>query len=174
MTILNYKQTAPKIAAGVFIAPQALVIGDVEIGAESSVWFNTVVRGDVNIIRIGARTNIQDNSVVHVTKGGQGTYIGDDVTIGHACILHDCTLESSCFIGMGSLILDRARISSGAMVAAGSLVVPGKAIPGGELWGGRPAKFMRNLTDEEKQNLGVIAARYVGVARDYSHSKKVP
>jgi carbonic anhydrase/acetyltransferase-like protein (isoleucine patch superfamily) len=116
--ILPYKNITPKIHPTAFIAPGAVIVGDVEIGAESSIWFGCVLRGDVNVIRVGARTNIQDGTIVHVTKGGQGTHIGDEVTVGHMVLLHDCTLADRSFIGMKAAIIDRAKVESMAMVGA--------------------------------------------------------
>lgn len=166
--ILPYLDITPTIDQTAFIAESAHIIGKVKIGGRSSVWFNTVIRGDVHEIEIGARTNIQDGTIIHVTTGGIGTHIGDDVTIGHGAILHDCTLEDACFIGMGALVMDKAVIESGAMVAAGSLVPPGRIVKSGEVWGGRPAKFMREMTDEEKGYIGVSAQRYVELGRQYA------
>jgi carbonic anhydrase/acetyltransferase-like protein (isoleucine patch superfamily) len=147
--VLPYKGILPTIGADCYIAHGAKVIGDVEIGEQSSIWFNCVVRGDVNIIRMGDRSNIQDGSVVHVTEGGAATHIGTDVLIGHMCLLHGCTIEDHVLIGMGATIMDNVVVETGAMIAAGALVTPGKRVPSGQLWGGRPAKYMRDLTEEE-------------------------
>src|SRR5262245_38589218 len=125
-TVLAYGGKKPVLGAGVFVAAGAHVIGDLEIGAESSVWFNTVVRADCHWIRIGARTNIQDNSVVHVTAETGPTTVGSDVTIGHNAIIHGCTIEDLCLIGMGAIVMDHAVIGRGSLVAAGALVPPGK------------------------------------------------
>lgn len=168
--ILPYRNETPEIHDSVYIAPTAQIIGKVKIGAESSLWFNTVVRGDVHSIEIGERTNVQDGTIIHVTTGGIGTHIGNDVTIGHGAILHDCTLHDACFIGMGALIMDKAVIETGAMVAAGSLVPPGKIVKSGEVWGGRPAKYMRNMTEDEKAYLSVSADRYVGLGKEYKNN----
>ena len=165
--ILPYQGTLPTIAEDVFIAPTATVIGDVVIGAGTSVWFNCVIRGDVHEIRIGARTNIQDGTIVHVTGGKLGTYIGDDITIGHGAILHACTLEDCCFIGMGAIILDGAVVETGAMVAAGAVVTPGKRVKAGELWGGNPAKLLRTLSDEDRAFFPVSAANYTALGQRY-------
>lgn len=162
-----YKSTLPSIHKTAFIAPNAVVIGDVEVGAESSVWFGCVLRGDVYDIKIGARTNIQDGTVIHVTSDLQGTYVGDDVTVGHMCLLHACTVESGGFVGMGSILLDGAVVEGGAMLAAGSMLTPGKRVPKGQLWAGRPAKFMRDLTDEDYEMMRWNAAHYVELSRDY-------
>lgn len=165
--ILPYRDITPDIHDTVYMAPSAYVIGKVKIGEDSTLWFNTVVRGDVHEISIGKRTNVQDGTVIHVTTGGIGTHIGDDVTIGHGAILHDCTLEDACFIGMGALIMDKAVIEKGAMVAAGALVPPGKIVKSGEIWGGRPAQFMREMTEAEKAYIDVSAKRYVGLGKEY-------
>ena len=141
--IYPFRGIVPKINDTSFIAPTAVVAGDVVIGADSSLWFGAVVRGDVNYIRIGDRSNVQDNAVVHCTKDGNPTLIGNDVTIGHSAIIHACTLEDASFIGMGAIILDGAVVQSRAMVAAGSLVTGGKTVPSGELWAGNPAKKPR-------------------------------
>ncbi|GLQ07621.1 gamma carbonic anhydrase family protein [Sneathiella chinensis] len=157
----------PEIADSAFIARSADVIGDVVIGEDTSVWFNCVVRGDVNYIRIGDRTNIQDGTVVHVSNGTFPALIGDDVLVGHNCIIHGCTLEDASFVGMGTTVLDGAVVESGAMVAAGSLVTPGKRVPTGELWGGSPARFLRNLSDDEAANLTRGAKHYAELAKEY-------
>lgn len=155
------------LAEDVFIAPGARIVGDVEIGAGSSIWFNSVVRGDVNEVRIGARTNIQDGTVVHVTRRTHGTFIGDDVLIGHMAIIHGCTLESGSFVGMGGIVMDGAVIEGGGMLAAGAMLTPGKCIRAGELWAGRPARFVRKLTDEEQEHNAGGATHYAHEARDY-------
>ncbi|HCE24239.1 MAG TPA: gamma carbonic anhydrase family protein, partial [Hyphomonas sp.] len=134
--IISIKGKTPVIAMDAFIAPSADVIGDVVIGEKSSVWFNCVVRGDVYSIRIGKRSNIQDGTIIHVSGGTHPTTIGDDVLVGHNCIIHGCTLEDASFVGMGTTILDGVVVESGGMVAAGALVTPNKRIPSGELWGG--------------------------------------
>ena len=158
--ILPYKGVWPTIHETAFIAPGAVVIGDVVIGAESTIWFNVTVRGDVHEIRIGARTNIQDGSTVHVTRGKFGTYIGDDVLIGHNVMLHACTLESGSFIGMSATLMDGAVVEAGAMVAGGALVTPGKRVLSGELWGGSPAKFMRKMNDEDAATIPRLTEHY--------------
>ncbi len=157
----------PTISPKAFIAPGAAVIGDVEIGAETGVWFGCVIRGDVNIIRIGERTNIQDGTVIHVTRHTGPTIIGSGITIGHSALLHACTLEDDCFIGMRATIMDGAVVESGAMVAAGALVTPGKRIPKGQLWAGNPARYFRDLTKEEQAFIPVSAENYVKHAREY-------
>jgi len=165
--ILPHHGKSPIIHESAFIADTAVIIGDVEIGPNSSIWFGAVVRGDVNIVRIGARTNIQDGVVIHVASRGQGTFIGDDITIGHMALLHACTLESGCFIGMKSCLMDGAYVESGAMVAAGALVTPGKRVKRGELWAGTPARRMRDVTPEEMDFFPRSAAQYVELAATY-------
>lgn len=167
MTILPYKKILPKIADNVFIADNAVVAGDVEIGEESNIWFGVMMRGDVHEIRIGKRTNIQDNSVLHVTSNVAGTYIGDEVTVGHGAILHACTVKNQGFIGMGAIVLDEAVIEERAMVAAGAVVTPRKVVPSGQLWAGNPARYMRDLTEEELAFFPKSADNYVRLAREY-------
>ena len=172
--ILPYGDKIPQIAGDVFIAPGAAVIGDVEIGAGSSLWFNTVVRGDVNEIRIGARTNIQDGTVVHVTSGGHGTYIGAEVTIGHGAVIHACTLEDGCLIGMGATVMDGAVIERGAMVAAGALITSGRCVRRGELWVGSPARRLREVTGEERDHIAWSAGNYAELAQAYRAALSAP
>lgn len=167
MPVLPYRTRLPAIAPDAFIAETAVVVGDVEIGAGSGLWFGTIVRGDVNIVRIGARTNIQDGSVIHVSRLGQGTHIGNDVTVGHMALLHDCVLEDACFVGMQACVMDGAVVETGAMVAAGALVTPGKRVPRGELWAGRPARFLRPMTEAECADIPDSAARYARLAAEY-------
>jgi gamma-carbonic anhydrase len=157
----------PQIGQRVFLAETCAVIGDVVIGDDSSIWYSTVVRGDVMAIRIGARSNIQDGTVVHVTGGKFGTVIGDDVTIGHGAIVHACTVEDGCLIGMGSTILDGARIGRGSLVGAGALVTPGTDIPPGSLVLGSPARVKRAVNDKEREQIEYGAAHYVELARVY-------
>lgn len=168
--ILPYKGIFPKIHPDAWIAPNAVVAGDVEIGEDSSVWFGVQMRGDVHEIRIGKRTNIQDGTVIHVTRNLSGTYIGDGVTIGHMALLHACTVEDNAFVGMGAIILDEAVVESGAMLAAGAMLTGGKRIPSGELWAGRPAKFMRKLTQEDVDFFPVSADNYVRLSKEYAGS----
>jgi len=169
MTIRSFDGLSPVLAPGVFVDDMALVLGDVTIGADSSVWPMSVVRGDVHRISIGARTNIQDGSVLHVTSdnhfnpGGFPLSIGDDVTVGHGVILHACTIESLTLIGMGSTVLDGAIVRSGAMIAAGSLVPPGKDLEGGFLWKGSPVQKGRPLTPKETEFLQFSALHYVAL-----------
>ena len=147
--ILPYKGIMPKIHESAFVAPNACIAGDVEIGADSGIWFGVNMRGDVHEIRIGKRTNIQDGCVLHVTRGVSGCYVGDGVTVGHMALLHACRIEDNAFIGMGAIVLDEAVVESGAMVAAGAVVTPRKRVPKGELWAGNPARKLRDLTQAD-------------------------
>lgn len=165
--ILPYKGKVPVIGKDVFLAQNATVIGDVEIGDQSSVWYNCVLRGDVNNIRVGQKTNIQDGTVIHVSSKTQGTYIGHNVTVGHMALLHACTIEDEAFIGMMACVMDDAYVETGAMVAAGALVTPGKRVLTGQLWAGSPAKYVRMLTDEERKYIAHSAIHYVGIAKNY-------
>jgi len=171
MVIKSYRNITPKIDDTAFIADNTAIIGDVEIGAESGIWYGVTLRGDVNDIKIGKRTNIQDGTVIHTSLGVQGTYIGDDVTVGHAAVLHACTIGNKAFIGMQSLIMDEVVVEDEAMVAAGSMVTPRKRIPKHQLWGGRPAKYMRDMTPEEIEYLQISADRYTALAREYKNDK---
>jgi carbonic anhydrase/acetyltransferase-like protein (isoleucine patch superfamily) len=165
--ILEYKGVRPKIGERVFLAENATVIGDVEIGDDSSVWFGAILRGDVNYIRVGKCTSIQDGSVVHVTRKTHPTVIGNFVTVGHAVKLHGCTVKDNCLIGIGAIILDGAVINENSIVAAGTLVPPGKEFPPNSLIMGFPAKVKRELTEEEIKGLKEHALRYVEYKNDY-------
>lgn len=165
--ILPYKNIFPKIHPTAFVAETAVIIGDVEIGAHSNIWFGCVLRGDVNIIRIDENTNVQDGTVVHVSTGGQGTHIGSNVTIGHMALLHDCTVESNSFVGMKSCMLDRSKLESNSMLAAGALLTPGKTVPAGELWAGNPARHFRPLTEKDTAMILKSAERYVELSKNY-------
>jgi carbonic anhydrase/acetyltransferase-like protein (isoleucine patch superfamily) len=165
--VLPYNGIIPKLGRDVFVAPGTIIVGNVEIGDEASLWYNTVVRADVHEIKIGARTNLQDGTVVHVTGGRFGTYIGNDILIGHQCVIHGCTVRDRAFIGMRALLLDGVVVESDAMVAAGAVVTPNKVVPTGELWAGSPAKFMRHLTPEEIERHKVATAGYVQNAKEH-------
>lgn len=164
-TILDHNGKSPSIDGTAFIAPTAVVIGDVVIGPDTGIWYGCVIRGDVNELRIGARVNIQDGTVMHVATHGPGCYIGDDVSVGHMALLHACTLEDGAFVGMKACVMDGAVVEGGAMVAAGALVTPGKRVRSGELWAGSPAKPMRELTDEDRRNMTWTAEHYIDLAR---------
>ena len=166
-TILPYEGKRPRIADDAFIAPTATLIGDVEIGSRSSIWYGCTVRGDVNYVRIGENTNIQDNTVIHVDSVRYPTIIGDNILVGHMCVIHACTLEDGCFIGMRACVMDGAVVESGAMVAAGALVIPGKRIARGQLWAGSPAKHMRDLTDEEIAGFRTATDLYAEYAQNH-------
>ncbi len=157
----------PRVHPTAYIDSSAQVIGDVEIGEESSVWMAVVIRGDVNRIRIGRRSNVQDGTVVHVMKDTHATTIGDDVTIGHAAVIHGCTIEDRCLIGMGTILLNGARIGAGSIVAAGTLVVEGMVVPPQSLVMGSPGKVKRALTDAEVAGIQTYADRYVAYRLDY-------
>lgn len=165
---LPYDNKYPQIDSTVLVVPTATIIGDVVIGPESSVWFQTVVRGDVNFIRIGARTNIQDGSVVHVTLKTHPTIIGDDVTIGHNATLHGCTVGDRCLIGIGAILLDGVEIGADCMIAAGSVVTPGTVIPAGTLVMGAPARVKRELTTDEISQLKKSAENYIEYKKRYA------
>lgn len=165
--IRSFEEFTPQIDDSAFVDESSVVTGNVVIGKDSSVWPCCSVRGDIHSIRIGERTNIQDGSILHVTHdsefapGGFCLTVGDDVTVGHNVVLHACTVESLCLIGMGSVILDGSVIKSGAQVGAGSLVPPNKVLEGGYLWLGSPVRKVRELTDKEKTFLGYSANHYV-------------
>ena len=172
--IRKFEGFTPDIGGGVFVDESAVVTGNVVIGQDSSVWPLVSIRGDIHSIRIGARTNIQDGSILHVTHdsefapGGNKLTVGDDVTVGHNVVLHACTIEDLCLIGMGSIILDGAVVQSGAMVGAGSLVSPNKVLEGGYMWLGSPAKRVRELTDKEKRFLSYSAQHYVNLQKRHN------
>ncbi|MBL1276734.1 MAG: gamma carbonic anhydrase family protein [Ectothiorhodospiraceae bacterium] len=165
--IRRYRGVTPEIGEAVFVDDTALVIGDVVLGADSSIWPMTVVRGDVNKIRIGTRSNIQDSSVIHVTHPhtdmpeGHSVEIGDNVTVGHRVILHGCTVGDYCLVGMGSTIMDGAVLEPFVLLGAGSLVSPGKVLEGGYLWLGSPVRKIRPLSDEERKWIKYSAQHYV-------------
>lgn len=167
MPIRPFEEHLPRIAESAYIDPTALVIGQVEIGADASLWPNVVARGDIQSIKIGENTNIQDGSILHVSHdsqfapGGFPLSIGSGVTVGHMVALHGCVIEDICLIGMGSMVMDGARVEAGAMLGAGSLVAPGKIIEGGYLWHGRPARRVRALTADEQHYLAYSAKHYV-------------
>lgn len=169
--IRDYLDHRPQLGAGTYVDEQALVLGDVIMGEDCSVWPMAVVRGDVNAIRIGARTNVQDNSTLHVTHdgpyspGGQGLQIGDDVTIGHGVILHACTIGHRCLIGMGAVVMDKAVLEDEVYLAAGTLVPPGKTLQSGYLYRGSPAEQARPITDKERAFLKYSAEHYVRVKK---------
>ena len=175
MTVRPFQDKQPEIAADAYIDETALVIGDVSLGEDVSVWPMTVIRGDVHAIRIGRRTNIQDGSVVHVTHdsdyspGGFGTVIGENVTIGHRAIVHACCVGDFCLIGMGAIIMDGAVIGDYTIIGAGSLVPAGKELEGGFVYVGAPAQRVRALNDKEREFLAYSAEHYVKLKNAYMH-----
>ena len=151
----------PRVHETVFLAQNCAIIGDVEIAKDANIWFNAVIRGDINYIRIGERTNIQDGAILHVTGSTHPLIIGSDVTVGHGAILHGCTIENGCLIGMGAIVLDGAVVSKNSLVAAGALVLEGFIVPEGTLVAGVPAKVKRELTNEEKEIIMQSAQEYL-------------
>ncbi|MGF1549964.1 MAG: gamma carbonic anhydrase family protein [Sphingomonadaceae bacterium] len=176
--ILSFGGAAPAVDASAFVAPGCRVIGDVEIGAEASIWYNCVLRGDVNRIRVGARTNIQDGSVVHVESprseddAGHATLIGEEVLIGHMAMIHGCTLEDRAFVGLGAIVMNDCVIEGDAMLAAGAMLTAGKRIASGQLWAGRPAKYARDLKAAEIAAMRAGVAHYVALARRHAAALK--
>lgn len=175
MAIRDFEEVMPDLHPDAYVDESALVIGDVVIGADSSVWPFTVIRGDVNAIRIGANTNIQDNSVLHVTHdgphnpGGYALHIGDNVTVGHRVILHGCTIEDNCLIGMGATVMDGVVVHEHTIIGAGALVTPGKELESG-LWLGSPARKVRELTDQERESIAYSAGHYVRLKNRHQQS----
>jgi carbonic anhydrase/acetyltransferase-like protein (isoleucine patch superfamily) len=165
--VRSFRGVTPRIGEGTFVAETAVVVGDVEVGERSSLWYGVVLRGDVYHIRVGDECSIQDNAVIHVTSGRHPTLVGDRVTVGHAVTLHGCTVESECIIGMGAVILDRAVIGEHCVVGAGALVTPGTVIEPGHLVIGSPAKAKRKLSPEELDWIRSSAAHYVELAAAY-------
>ncbi len=173
MNVRPYLAALPRLGVNVYVDPAALVIGDVELGDDASLWPFAVARGDVHYIRIGARTNVQDGAVLHVTHDGDFTpggfplIIGDDVTIGHGAIVHACTVKDACLIGMNATVLDGAIVNRHSLIAAGAVVTPGKVVGEGELWVGNPARPMRALSNEEIERLYYSARHYVKLKDRY-------
>jgi carbonic anhydrase/acetyltransferase-like protein (isoleucine patch superfamily) len=166
--IRSFGEHSPRLAPSVYLADTAVVTGDVEIGEDSSIWFGAVLRGDVGFIRIGARTNIQDLCMVHMSRSLSNTEIGDDVTVGHSVIIHGARIHSGALIGMGSILLDNVVVGEEALVAAGSLLTSGLQVPPRTLVRGRPGRVVRELTAEEAAEGRKLAARYVEVGRTYA------
>jgi carbonic anhydrase/acetyltransferase-like protein (isoleucine patch superfamily) len=166
--IRPFRGTTPVIDPSVFVADTATIVGDVHIGAGSSVWFGAVIRGDVFHIRIGEQTSIQDNSVLHVTHDRFATIVGNRVTVGHSVTLHGCTIGDLCIIGMGSTVLDQVEVGERCIVGAGALLTPGTKVPPGHLVVGAPARIKRPLTEAEHNWLVASAAHYVELARIYT------
>jgi len=167
-SIRAYRGVVPRLGNGVYVAPTATVIGDVEIGEDSSVWYGAVLRGDVGRIRIGRRSNVQDLSCIHMSKDRSHAEIGDEVTIGHHVVIHGARVEDGALIGIGAILLDNAVIGPEALVAAGSLVPANMVVPARVLVRGQPAKVVRDLTEREWSEGRMLAERYIGVARDHA------
>ena len=175
--ILPYRGILPTIDKSAFIAHNAIISGDTIIGKNVGIWYGCVIRGDVSHIRIGDNTNIQDNSVIHVTRAhhaanktgdkGAPSLIGSNVTIGHGAIIHACIIEDNAFIGMGSIVMDLARVEEYGMLAAGAVLTPSKVIKSGQLWVGNPAKYFRDLTEKEKEYIKISANNYAELAAEY-------
>ncbi|MXP47912.1 gamma carbonic anhydrase family protein [Altererythrobacter luteolus] len=174
VTIIPIHGKTPKIHDSAFVAPGCVIVGDVEIGADSSVWYNCVLRADVSRIVIGERSNIQDGSVVHCDPprpgdpDGSPTVIGDDVLVGHMAMVHGCTIEDRGFVGLGAIAMNKARIGSDAMLAAGAMLTEGKVMEPRQLWAGRPAKFLKELNDAAIAGMRIGVAHYAQNARDHS------
>ena len=167
MSLYPFGGVMPEVAADAFIAPGARVIGNVRIGSQASIWYNCVLRGDVMPITVGRGSNIQDGSIVHVSRGTHGTVIGEHCLVGHLAVIHGCTLADHAFVGLGSIVMDGCVIETDAMLAAGALLTPGKRIPAGELWTGRPAAFARPLSSGEIARNRAAAAGYMELSRQY-------
>ena len=165
--ILPFKDKHPQIDETAFIAENAIIIGDVTIGTKSSIWYSCVLRGDMNYIRIGNDTNIQDGTIVHVDSKGYPTILGDRVTVGHMALLHACTLKDDAMVGMQACVMDGAVVGEGSLIAAGALVTPGKEIGPGEVWSGRPAKFLRKVGPDDQKMLDYIWPVYDDLSAEY-------
>jgi carbonic anhydrase/acetyltransferase-like protein (isoleucine patch superfamily) len=167
VSLLPFKNKVPKINSDCFIAPNSVIIGDVEIGSRTSIWFGTVLRGDVFHIRVGFNTNIQDNSVVHVTTNKYPTIIGNNVTIGHAVTLHGCSINDNSLVGIGSVVMDECELGEWSIIAAGSVVKPNTKIPSGKLWGGLPAKEIRDINNKEREWIIELSNNYLELSKQY-------
>lgn len=166
--VIAHRGRVPKLGRDVWIAPGAVVAGDIEIGDRASIWFGCVLRGDDNAIRIGAGTNIQDGSIIHIVDGRWPTIVGAGVTVGHGAILHGCTIEDEAMIGIGAIVLDGARVGRGAVVAAGAMVPPGKIVGPGEMWAGVPAKLQRPVKEQETDFIRRNVEHYHQLAMSYA------
>lgn len=166
-SIIRYGKFSPKIGERTFIAQGVYIIGKVEVGKDVSIWYNSVLRGDVGSICIGDGSNIQDGTIIHVDRIGGDTKIGNMVTVGHGCILHACTVYDRVLIGMGSVIMNNATIESNSIIAAGSLVTEGKVVKSEEVWVGRPAKLLRKIQQEEIENINISATNYIELSKQY-------
>lgn len=165
--IVTFRGHTPRLDPTSTVQESAVLIGDVELGPEASVWFGTVVRADIHHVRIGARTNIQDNSTIHVTRDRHPTIVGADVTVGHAAIVHGCVVEDGCLVGMGAIVMDGCVIGAESLVGAGALVTPNTRIPPRSLVLGRPGKRVRDVSEDELATMRAAASNYVALAREY-------
>jgi gamma-carbonic anhydrase len=175
MSLVTFEGRSPKIDPSAFVASGARLIGNVEMAADSSVWYNCVLRGDMNQIRVGARSNIQDGTIIHVDpprpggpEAGFPCLIGEEVLIGHLAMIHGCTLRDRAFVGLGAIVMDGCEIESDAMLAAGAMLTPGKRIPSGQLWAGRPARYVRDLGEADLAGMRQGVAHYVDLARRHA------
>jgi len=175
MSLIPFGGNSPRIDPAAFVAPGARLIGDVEIGPEASVWYNCVLRGDMNRIRIGARSNVQDGTVIHVDPPRPGgpepgfpCLIGEDVLIGHMAMVHGCILHDRAFVGLGAIVMDGCVIEGDAMLAAGAMLTQSKRIPAGQLWAGRPAKYVRDLRPDDLEGMRLGVAHYVALAKRHA------
>ena len=175
MSLIAFEGKSPTIDPAAFVAPGARLIGQVEMAAESSVWYNCVLRGDMNKIRIGARSNVQDGTVIHVDPPRPGApeigfpcLIGEEVLIGHLAMVHGCILHDRAFVGLGAIVMDGCEVESDAMLAAGAMLTPGKRIPSGQLWAGRPARYVRDLSAVDLAGMRQGVAHYVELARRHN------
>lgn len=168
--IRPFNQIEPRIHRSAYISDDAIIIGDVEVGEDSSVWFGSIIRGDVNFIRIGARTNIQDGTIIHVSSKTHSTVLEDEITVGHRVTLHGCHVESGCLIGIGAILMDGVRVGANSLVGAGSLLTPGTQVPSRSLVLGSPARVKRNLTDDELAYLDRSWRNYVELKRHYENN----
>jgi gamma-carbonic anhydrase len=175
MTLLTFEGRTPRIDPAAFVAPGARLIGDVELGPEASIWYNCVLRGDMNLIRIGARSNVQDGTVIHVDPPRPGgpaegypCLIGEDVLIGHMAMIHGCTLNDRAFVGLGAIVMDGCTVEGDAMLAAGAMLTPGKCVPAGQLWAGRPARYVRDLSEVDIAGMRMGVRHYVDLAKRHA------
>ena len=177
--LISFEGKTPLIDPAAFVAPGAQLIGDIQLGPEASIWYNCVLRGDMNRIRIGARSNLQDGSVIHVDPPRPGSpadgypcLIGEEVLIGHLAMVHGCILHDRAFVGLGAIVMDGCEIESDAMLAAGALLTQGKVIPAGQLWAGRPAKYVRDLNEADLAGMRAGVAHYVALAKRHAAALK--
>lgn len=167
MNIVEYKGKKPQIHSTAYVSEGVVIVGDVTIGANSNIWFGSVIRGDVAPITIGENTNIQDGTVIHTSRFNGPTHIGNNITVGHKALIHACTIEDNAFIGMGSIVMDHARVESFGFVASGALISPGKIVKHKQLWAGVPGKYMRDLSQDEIDHMIDNAEHYVRLAKEY-------